>query len=231
MFKVSEFLTHFNNHKDFAKTSKFDVRIAPPRALGDLNVVQDLRFQCEATEIPGYTINAVDNRIYGVATPVAAAATSFADATLTFICAGDMWEKKVFDRWMNYIVPINNYNLRYKEDYVADITINQYTEVTSSPETAKSGAVTAQSQLVYSVKMFNAFPISTGAMSLNWGDDNFHRLPVTFKYDYWLPSFDINAPLNLQKSQVSPSGSTPAVGTSQNDTRGNILNVVRSFFT
>lgn len=227
MFKVSDFLSHFNKHNDFAKTSKFDVRINAPKGLTDLSIMKDLRFQCETTELPGYSINAVDNRLYGVSTPVASAPTSFSDITLTFICAGDMWERKVFDRWMNFIVPINNYNVRYKEDYCSDISINQYTDIAASD---KQTTISSEQQLIYSIKLFNAFPISTGAMGLNWADDNFHRLTVTFKYDYWLPNFNINAPIDIQNKQTPASGSTPPIGTSQNDTRGNFLDLFRKSY-
>jgi hypothetical protein len=195
MFKVSDFITHFSKHSDFAKTSKFEVLIAPPPFLADLPTY-DLRFQCESTELPAYNVNTVENRQYGVGLPVASSPVSFADITLTFICAGDMWEKKLFDRWMNNVIPINNYNPRYKDEYITSkIEINQYSET---------------SEKIYSAVLFSAFPISIGAMSLNWADDGIHRLPVTFKYDYWLPGTSNPAkPQSLQTRIETPSGSTP----------------------
>lgn len=128
-FNVDTFRSHFAKHDDFAKTSKFDVRIISPPGLG-INA-SDLRFQCESTELPGYTVNTVDGRYYGVANPVASFPT-FADLTLTFVCSGDFWEKKLFDRWMNLIIPINNYNPNYKETYTSPkIEINQFSEISS----------------------------------------------------------------------------------------------------
>lgn len=128
-FNVDTFRSHFAKHDDFAKTSKFDVRIISPQGLG-INA-SDLRFQCEATELPGYSVNTVDGRYYGVANPVASF-PSFADLTLTFICAGDFWEKKLFDRWMNLVIPINNYNPNYKDAYTSPkIEINQFSEIST----------------------------------------------------------------------------------------------------
>jgi hypothetical protein len=204
MFKVSDFITHFNKHSDFAKTSKFEVLIAPPPFLSDLSTY-DLRFQCESTELPGYNVNTVENRQYGVGSPVASAPVAFADITLTFICAGDMWEKKLFDRWMNNVIPINNYNPRYKEEYVTSkIEINQYSEVADTAN--------MQSQKIYSAILFSAFPISIGALSLNWADDGIHRLPITFKYDYWLPgNFNPAKPQSQQSGRETPNGSTPPI--------------------
>lgn len=204
MFKVSNFLDHFNKHNDFARTSKFEVLIAPPTGIADL-ATYDLRFQCEATELPAYNINTVENRQYGVGLPVASTPVAFADITLTFICAGDMWEKKLFDKWMNGVVPINNYNPRYKDDYISSkIEINQYSGVATSDNPA-----TQTSEKIYSAILFNAFPTSIGALSLNWADDGIHRLPVTFKYDYWTPGVTQQRPAAPGKTQPTPSGSTP----------------------
>jgi hypothetical protein len=183
-FSVNQFRDHFAKHNDFAKTSKFDVRITAPPGLG-LDAT-DLRFQCEATELPGYTVNTVDGRYYGVANPVASFPT-FADLTLTFVCSGDFWEKKLFDRWMNLVIPINNYNPRYKNEYVAsNIKINQFAEYASESNTA---------QVIYSVDFYEAFPTAIAPLSLNWSDDGIHRLAVTFRYEYW--------------STEKTSGSTP----------------------
>lgn len=201
-FSVNQFRDHFAKHNDFAKTSKFDVRITAPAGL-NLDA-GDLRFQCEATELPGYTVNTVDGRYYGVANPVASFPT-FADLTLTFICAGDFWEKKLFDRWMNLVIPINNYNPNYKETYTSPkITINQFSEVAKENETPS---------IIYCVSFFGAFPTSIAPMSVNWGDDAIHRLAVTFRYEYWSTA-DIQDMSNsgMQKLTVAPavpsSGST-----------------------
>lgn len=174
-FSVNQFRDHFAKHNDFAKTSKFDVRITAPSGLG-LDAT-DLRFQCEATELPGYTVNTVDGRYYGVANPVASFPT-FADLTLTFVCSGDFWEKKLFDRWMNLVIPINNYNPNYKENYTAPkIVINQFSEIAGENNTAP---------VIYKVSFFEAFPTSIAPMAVNWGDDAIHRLAVTFRYEYWI---------------------------------------------
>lgn len=195
-FSVNQFRDHFAKHNDFAKTSKFDVRITAPDGLG-LNA-SDLRFQCEATELPGYTVNTVDGRYYGVANPVASFPT-FGDLTLTFVCAGDFWEKKLFDRWMNLVIPINNYNPNYKNVYTApSIIINQFSEVADQSNSASA---------IYTVTFFEAFPTAIAPMAVNWADDGFHRLPVTFRYEFWTTK-------DLQQSADAAAGQ-PATQTSR----------------
>lgn len=206
MFKINEFRSHFGKHNEFAKASKFEVIIAPPAAAPDLlPYASGLTFQCENAELPGYTINTVDNRIYGVPNPVASTA-SFADITLTFICAGDMWEKKFFDRWMDRIVPINNYNPKYKNEYSSPkIEINQYSEFL--PEGTESP--TAASQKAYSVSIFEAFPVAMAPLTLNWADDGILKLAVTFKYEYWVPGSGRTQgpPSSIQSVEARNTGS------------------------
>jgi hypothetical protein len=216
MFSPEKFRSHFSNHNDFAKVSKFEVRIQPPKGASDMaTFAADLRFQCEAAELPGYNINTVDNRIYGVPNPVAASAT-FGDITLTFMCAGDMWEKKFFDRWMDIIVPINNYNPRYKDDYASPkIEINQYSEIVEDVSAAVNQAEntilaepTAASQLKYSALLFGAFPVAIAPLGLNWADDGFLKLAVTFKYEYWVPfAGNSNVNATVQPPEAKPNGS------------------------
>lgn len=207
-FNVDQFRDHFAKHDDFAKTSRFDVRITAPSGLG-LDA-SDLRFQCETSELPGYTVNTVEGRYYGVANPVASF-PAFAELTLTFICAGDFWEKKLFDRWMNLVIPINNYNPRYKVDYTAPkIVINQFSEVSNGGDFAP---------IIYSVSFFEAFPTAIAPMSMNWADDGIHRLPVTFRYEYWTTNdIESGRGQSIEARRQFPnspaSGSTPPrVGT------------------
>lgn len=245
-FKISAFRAHFAKHGDFAPTSKFDVRIVSPPGLGIL--AGDLRFQCEATELPGYTVNTVDGRYYGVANPVASFPT-FADLTLTFICAGDFWEKKLFDRWMNLVIPINNYNPNYKDTYTAPkIEINQYSGISRektglgesrdafAPENQGFGLGMQNSKFIeygspgydprgaspeipaieigekiYTVAFFQAFPTSIAPMAVNWADDGFHRLAVTFRYEYWTTG-DLETAERQRASGVPVTPPPPVVG-------------------
>lgn len=207
-FNINSFRDHFARHQDFAKSSRFDVRISPPARLG-YNTF-DLRFQCEASELPGYNINTVDGRYYGVASPVASVA-SFNDITLTFISAGDFWEKRMFDKWMNIIIPFNNYNPEYRDNYVSPkIEINQFADYgEGSSSTPK---------IIYTAALYNAFPVTIAPLQMNWADDGIHRLSITFKYEYWITgdlegqgkAYNINdlAPIEISSKRKS-SGSAP----------------------
>jgi hypothetical protein len=126
-FNVNKFISNFDKHGGYAKSSKFEVRIALPPAITGLGTTEELALQCEAAELPGYVVNTSEAKIYGAPTYVAAT-PSFGEISMTFICSGDFWEKKLFDSWINYIIPKDSYLVQYKENYQTNITIFQYSE-------------------------------------------------------------------------------------------------------
>jgi hypothetical protein len=81
-----------------------------------------------------------------------------------------MEEKFLFDDWIEYINPSDTNNFRYRDQYQTTLTINQY-DVNDFPS--------------YTVELYEAFPISINQMDLDWGNDGYHKITVTFAYTYW----------------------------------------------
>lgn len=210
---VDAFLANYALHADFAKASKFAVLIFPPPGLtrsgglfggligqnaltekfaGGVNTAS-LAFQCESAVLPGYQINTVEQKIWGA--PFTGAATPvFEPIQLTFICAGDMWERKYFEDWMELILPRESkknelkdklreqywreapdglqkdrppFSASYRDQYVTTIQVIQFHD-TGIPSVR--------------YKFEEAFPVDMNPQPLNWGDDNIHRLQMTFHY-------------------------------------------------
>lgn len=213
---VDAFLANYAVHADFSKASKFAVLVFPPPGLqgaggllggligqnksfedrnklgfGKVLNTASLSFQCESAVLPGYQINTIEQKIYGA--PFSGAASPvFEPLQLTFICAGDLWERKYFEDWMEVILPrepskneakfalaketwfdADNQTQRpafsaaYREEYVSTIQVIQFHE---------TGIPSAR------YKFEEAFPVDINPQPLNWGDDNIHRLQVTFQY-------------------------------------------------
>lgn len=157
---------------------------------GGLNAAS-LSFQCESAVLPGYQINTVEQKVFGA--PFTGAATPvFEPIQLTFICAGDLWERKFIEDWMEVVLPrepeknsskfaLSNetwfspdrqsqrpaFTAGYREEYVSTIQVIQFHE---------TGIPSAR------YKFEEAFPVDMNPQPLNWGDDNIHRLQVTFQY-------------------------------------------------
>ena len=165
---INDFKSSFT--KDIARPNRFDVNIPIPLTLIPyINSAKSLVYRCENANLPGRTFATAEQKTYG---PIEKMPyhTTYTDIDLTFIVDDDMNQKIFFDAWMNYINPLYNYNFRYKSDYATTITINQY-DVTN--------------QLSYSVNLYDAYPISINQMDLDWANDGFHKLSVTFAYTYW----------------------------------------------
>jgi len=129
-----------------------------------------LSLQCEAAELPGKGLQTADVKIYGPIFKVPYQ-TQFNDITLSFLCTNDFYEKKLFDRWMEAIMPMDTNNLRYPKGddtrYLTNLKIIQYDE---------------HIKTIYAVECIDAFPVIMASQPLNWADEGFHKLTVQFTY-------------------------------------------------
>lgn len=134
------------------------------------SITRYLALQCEAAELPGKTLQTADVKIYGSPFKVPYQ-TQYSDVTLTFLCTNEFYERKLFDRWTEAIMPMDTNNLRYSKDestrYLTNISIIQYDDFIKK---------------IYAVELMDAFPIGIAPQTLNWSDDGFHRLGIQFAY-------------------------------------------------
>ena len=182
---ISEFQSSFR--KDVARPSRFQVDIPVPLTL--LPYIRESRgisMRCEGAQLPGRTFATAEQKIGSNPIEKFPYETTYNDIDLTFIVDDDMSQKVFFDAWMDYINPTYNYNYRYKSDYATILTVTQY-DVTNRAS--------------YSVNLFDAFPISMNQLDLDWSNDGYHKLSVTFAYTYWK-----NASLQALGMQILDAG-------------------------
>ena len=166
---IAEFKSSFT--KDLARPNKFDVVINTPLVLTQyIGDVKNLTYRCENAQLPGRTFATMEQKIGSNPIEKYPYLTTYNDIDLTFIVDSDMNQKEFFDAWLSFINPQYSNNFRYKSDYVTDITITQY-DVTNDS--------------TYSVNLAEAFPISINQLDLDWSNDGYHKLTVTFAYTYW----------------------------------------------
>lgn len=124
---------------------------------------------CENAQFPGIQYMTTDYPRYGQQVKVPYM-RNFDPVTLTFRCDGDMTEKKFFDVWMSRISNTKTNDFRYMDDYVINIEIIQLDE---------------QMRKVYGISLRRAYPSAVNAMDLSYADsNNYHRLSVTFEYEF-----------------------------------------------
>jgi len=136
-----------------------------------------LALQCETAELPGKTLQTADVKIYGPIFKVPYN-VQYADTTLTFLCTNEFYERKLFDRWMEAIIPSDTNNLRFPKGvqsrYLTNIKIIQYDDFIKQ---------------IYAVELMDAFPIGIAPQSLSWSEDGFHRLSIQFAYQKYRPIY------------------------------------------
>jgi len=134
------------------------------------SITRYLSMQCEAAELPGKSLATTEVKIYGPSFKVPYQ-TQYTESTLSFLCTNDFYERKLFDRWIESIMPTDTNNLRFAKDqesrYLTNIKVIQYDDFIKQ---------------IYAVELIDAFPVSISAQPLSWSDDNFHRLSVQFSY-------------------------------------------------
>jgi len=137
-----------------------------------------LALQCESAELPGKTLATADVKIYGPTFKVPYQ-TQYADTNLTFLCTNDFYERKLFDRWMEAIMPSDTNNLRFPKGqqsrYLTNIKIIQYDDFIKQ---------------IYAVELMDAFPVGVAPQTLSWSEDGFHRLSISFAYQKYRPIYE-----------------------------------------
>jgi len=136
----------------------------------DPTISRYLALQCEAAELPGKSLQTIETKIYGPTFQVPYLA-AYGDTSFTFLCTNDFYERKLFDKWLEAIVPNDTNNPRFargeKTRFLTDIKIIQYNDFFKQ---------------IYAVNLIDAFPKSITAQNLSWSEDGFHRLTVQFAY-------------------------------------------------
>jgi hypothetical protein len=144
-----------------------------------------LALQCESAELPGKTLLTQDVKIYGPGFKVPYQ-TQYTETTLTFVCTNEFYERKLFERWMEAIMPTDTNNLRYSKEedtrYMTNIQIIQYDDFIKR---------------IFIIELIDAFPISIASQPLSWSEEGFHRVSVQFTYQkyrvVYSGSYDIAA--------------------------------------
>lgn len=219
-FDINKFRTHFSNYNEVSRSDKFNVYIPVPSEVDDGSGygLEELSLQCEVSQLPDRTINMIEFRHYGFTKRIPHN-NQYNQTTFTFLCTGDLMEKKLFDRWLDLLIPASSGLVNYpiNEDgslrYEVDVEVRQYD---------------MQGKLIYSVNLIQAIPIHVDQMQLDWNNDQVHRLTVTFAYLKWLSSettygdnqsndysdvstYTNNTPLGTDERRPEPAKKTPAI--------------------
>ena len=155
-----------------------------------------LALQCESAELPGKTFATADVKIYGPTFKVPYQ-TQYADTTLTFLCTNEFYERKLFERWMESVMPTDTNNLRFPKGqssrYLTNIKIIQYDEFIKQ---------------IFAVELMDAFPIGVAPQALSWSEDGFHRLSIQFAFQKYRVVYNGNYNIGAAAAALFGSAAT-----------------------
>lgn len=159
-----------------ARQNKFEVSINIPRALQSVykDIGQKLTLYCDTAALPAQIVGVRPQRLYGP-TIYKPFGVEYGGEGMPFSFYVDktMDIKSFFDAWISKIVDPYQYFVYYRTDYAVTIDIDQLDE---------------QNNIVYSVRLYDAFPRSVNMMELNYANQNtVHKLMATFAYRNWVP--------------------------------------------
>jgi hypothetical protein len=170
-FSINAFMGNLIS-KDLALTTHFFVTIQ----VSDAPTL--LSFAACATSLPGYTVNTMEVRRYGVGPtysyPVSNSLpelpiTFYVDARGEVLSFFQAWANRVFNMQVSDAPDVPaHYVASYKSEYTADINI----------------VLVDRTKEVYSQDTLRkCYPVQIGQAELAWGDSSIMRLPVTFRFD------------------------------------------------
>ncbi len=158
--------------RDIALTSHYRVTLNSPSA------PRFISFAACQTSIPGYTVNTMEVRRYGVGPTYSYPVANInPEISISFYvdAGGDIL--RFFQGWANQVFNMNvsdapdaptHYVARYKSEYAVDLEIE---------------LLDRQKNPYFGYKLKKLYPTLIGNAELMWGDSQIFRLPVSFKYD------------------------------------------------
>lgn len=192
-FSLDKFRSEVLSGAGLARTNRFEVTIPPPASLaGSYNVSDLASLYVEQASIPTLSINTKSLRIFGPAYQRPVSSEYGGEGiSMTFHIDQKMMVRRFFEDWMHTIVDPVKFTVNYQENYITDLLIKQLDE---------------QDNVVYEVKLIEAFPRSINLMELNNSSSNqTHRLNVLFAYRYWYnTNTERTNPVPLPRNVINP---------------------------
>ncbi len=158
----------------------------------------DLNLLCKDVQLPGRQI-LTQERIIGMKQKKVAYGYAEEDVSMTFYVMNDYGIKEYFDEWQSRIINFDTKELKYKDNYVADIEITQLQKKKRNGLTVNfeidftannladlfDFSITSDIE-VYKCKLIRAFPTTINALQLNSEQNGLLELNVQFSYDDWV---------------------------------------------
>ncbi len=167
----------------------FQVTITPPQGLivaNGTDIVQNIPLLCEATQLPGLTLQTTNSRHYGLGgiekRPVN---TIFTDLPLTFLVDA---EAGIVDWFVNWMKLITNWNIDTigRETATGGMSIFSFNYPDQYETTVQIQVFNTNGEPVILYNLYRAYPLTVDNMNVNWDAQNqLLKLPVLLAFRSW----------------------------------------------
>ena len=157
-----------------ALASLFEAELVTTKGIEDSSSVQDFKFLCKATTLPGDTIDVatVTYMGRGINIPSNRAAVQW---TTTVYNDEGMEIRNNVESWMEQL---NSHKSNVRAS--AMIAIQSYTGTLKVRQFAKAGGVSTKSY-----EFVDAWPSAVGDITVDWETNEIQTYAVTWEYSYW----------------------------------------------
>ncbi len=188
---ISDLKSSITAHGGLAHTNRFAVYMALPSPLQSIisNILvpnridpavlsslslynssdpRDITILCESCALPGRQITTLDYQTFRQPEKLPYGYIN-EDVTFSFLLTNDYYAKKIFDTWQSMVISNDTYHIRYQEEFVSDIVIQQLNK---------------RNEPVYEVVLKGAYPISFFSIPLdNTSENSIQKCTVTVTYE------------------------------------------------
>ena len=183
---ATDLISAVNSHQGISKANKFVVKnMTIPDTLRNNHSdnLRDMNFFCDSTFFPGRNMATVEYRAGSVSEPFIHSNNFAETITLTFNLTNDMFIKRLFDEWQDYIMPLTNKErkvrtniMRYPNSYRGKFDL---VKLDSELKANSFGAVNNEG---YTVQILDAFPKQVDAMNVSFASQEALKLTVQMSF-------------------------------------------------
>ena len=179
VFTIEDFMAKVGSHRGLARVNRYTVEITPPTSLTSAAGVEDvpptdIEFLCSAALLPDRSMGTSSFRYggkYAMDLPYEIPPT---EATLSFTETNDHKCRKFWYNWMEYIMSVDSYNLKYFDTFKGTIKISTFDETQDGTE-----------QPNHKVVLEVVYPSSIEQISLGWALAELADFQVNLKFTRW----------------------------------------------
>ena len=190
MAKLNDFITQVRS-RGLMRSNRYEVVIPFPNKTASSDTMKLATLYCESVSLPGINVATTGARVYGESREMPYERT-FEPVQLSFYCDSDLLIKKAFESWINLIVDPQTRAISYYNSYIKDVTIY---------------AQTVDDKSTQVITLFEAYPKSIQAISMDYNSREVMKMTVTMQYKYW-------------KSDVTAVNNSPFVNFQSGDPAG-----------